>query len=485
MLAGQGLLSLLAPPVIGAALGYSASALALRLALRRGRSAPGKPSALASGLGDLVATELLTTETLAAEIRSEGFRERTVSAVEAITSELLSLRASELFSPEEEIPADAPGARSAARELLSSGSASSALGALVRAWAGAVSRMPVEELVRSEGARRLIEAAAAGLAQGASGKELERAVGLLLDALLASEEARADLFSEPGIEEAARTLDAIYPSVVDFLMGWLRSSSTQADLVVRGRLLVRDILDRLTALQRIIVSAAQYDRTIDSNMRGIVQEALDQIEEGARDSQTQARLVEAARRELRSLRSKRVGGEAEEGLKRLAAQAVSGGIAALRGPEARGRLIESLTDLVGGAAGETVGGLVERLFGLQAGGFPRFASDLVSGGAVPGLLSRMPDVAIGALLGIEGERKRRIDRAIAAALIGAAGAMAPDLFASVDVRATVVSKIDGLKPGELEGFMLGALKGWLDAAALFGGALGFVIGAVADLIHFL
>jgi hypothetical protein len=93
------------------------------------------------------------------------------------------------------------------------------------------------------------------------------------------------------IREIAGVLRTYVPAAADALVRWLRSADTRADLSARGRVLLPRILEKLSDLQKLFISAGQFDRRLNEKMPEIVDETIAAAEKMVRDARQQERVV--------------------------------------------------------------------------------------------------------------------------------------------------------------------------------------------------
>jgi len=524
------LLAWTAPPVLGALLGYAATALFLGRILHpsprgRNRRAPGRgeeSSKFALEMGELVASELLSEEAIRRQLASPQFRESVRRGASSITGQLAAAPLRTLLAGG--TPASAPlGAIVAllAQGFLAAEGAPLLLREVVRQAVARIARRPLAELIGEGSAiRPLFDRAAAGLAGNESRARLRRRVEGWVEKALSRDVEVAEYLTPEDAATLEGVASSLYPALVDFVVRWLRSDATRRDLVVRGRFLVSDVLGRLTGIQRIIVSAAQFDRTLDGNMEAIVGDALDAVEDAARDPETRKRLISAVRDELRTIRSRRlseVAGTGAEVVKEAAAAVTDRLLGLLGTPSGREGLLALLTDTEAqGAPGEaTVGDALIRALGLaQSGGaaaselatpaerplseLSDTLSDLILGGpggggalqefAAPvltGALEARGEDRLGDIVGLRGERKERLDEALAASVIAAVDSHLTEILAGVDFRTLVARKIDEIETAEIAGYFLEGVRPQVRWVPLIGALVGAIIGVGADLFRLL
>lgn len=331
------------------------------------------------------------------------------------------------------------------------------------------------------------------------------------------------LISEEDVASLSRFADSVYPSLIKFLMRWLRSEGTRRELVIRGRFLVQDIVDRLSGIQRFIISAAQYQRTLDENMQGIIEDALRSVEEAGNDPQSRQKVMEVVQRELLSMRGKGLADLAkhqEEAIERIAGGLAERAVGMLGGLEFREGLVKVLVGE--GSEGEkTVGELLDGLLGLNGGDPGDFLVELIfpdrkgepiaealdgDGGAhVPAALVAQTSGGIAGMvkgffrgyfddhremrirefLGMDEATKAEFDRALTGALISTVDARVPEILRTINIHDLVVSKINGLNIEEVELLLLRVIEKHLRWINVFGAILGALIGFIQDLLKLL
>jgi len=95
----------------------------------------------------------------------------------------------------------------------------------------------------------------------------------------------------PALGRLEGALHSVLPEAADALVGWLRSEETRAYLSERGRELLPRILERLSELQKLFISAGQFDRRLNEKMPEIVDDTIAAAERMVRDPKQQKRMV--------------------------------------------------------------------------------------------------------------------------------------------------------------------------------------------------
>ena len=293
------------PILWGALIGYFTNALAIRMLFRPltrkyllGVPVPLTPGIiprrrgeLARSIGRMVARDLLSPEAVRARLQSETFRA-------ALEAQFRHLRESLLRRPLAEFAAHARSALHGTdggefswpelvRHLLQR-----VLVRLIgsRAFIYGV-RSLVQRLVDDFAARRLHEligleqltALVTGSLLPALDRDEIRAqiAGLVKNWLQRQRAANVplDRFLTPEtMELLAGMFRRNLPALLEVLFTWLRGPQVRRELEVYGRAILRDILDKLNLMQKVFITAGQYDRSLSERMPEIVTDVIDQAE---------------------------------------------------------------------------------------------------------------------------------------------------------------------------------------------------------------
>ena len=115
------------------------------------------------------------------------------------------------------------------------------------------------------------------------------------------------ILPEPFPDSTVDLIRTVLPTIRQTLLRWLRTDTMRAELAVRGRFLVKDVLDKMNVFQKFFVSMAQYDRNLDEKMPEIVNDLIDYLEEILDDESVVEKLLNAIRNGLVRLRKKGIG----------------------------------------------------------------------------------------------------------------------------------------------------------------------------------
>lgn len=497
------LLAWVVPPLVGAAIGWITNDIAIRMLFRPLRAVrvlgvrlpltpgiiPKERHGIAVSIGRMVSRELITEEALRRQVHEPRTLAALAGSVAGFTGGLLESPVGSLAAGSAAIlPASLEGLLAG---LLGRAAGSRAFIALVHELAGRVvssaAGMRVSEAAeRLDLERFLGERLLAGLA--GKGADAGRAVAEILS------ENSADLLADQAIGSAAGLLEPLLPDAVERLVAWARSAETRAAIGREARAVLSSAVERLNLVQRLIVGAAQFERRLDERMPEIVEEIVQALERLARNPATQARLLDAAEEALRDWRDGLARDPGRVGALAAKASAFLEGIAGgLADPERRRRLAARVVASMS-RGDATVGGLASRALGLsehdaaeamssrlldwltRKGTAERLARGMA--GMAHRFLEENASVPLGRLLGVDGERKARLDAFLTERLVGLIDAKLPEILRGIDVEDLVVKKIDALDVADVERLLMQVLAKHLKWINVFGAILGALIGFV-------
>jgi uncharacterized membrane protein YheB (UPF0754 family) len=397
MMFGVDMLSILPwvlPPLLGAVIGFLTNALAIRMLFRPLRPwrflgipipltpgiIPRRRGELAENIGTMVARELLTTEVFAGRFEDPHFGRSLQTFAVRAIDRVGEIRVRTI------------------RDTL-----------------------PVDQMIH----------------------QLDRHVATFTDSIAA---VMADIpvlqgVSREQVDDAVRHL---WPEARRSLEQILRSPAVQAEMHVRARRILHYSLDQLTSLQRLFVSAAQYDRQLESRIPAIVDRSTAEIL-GALDS--------SATRE--------------------------GIIIGVYEWIARNH-DQSLADLVGENGVHSIVQALQRALRL---GDPKEDSLLVVG--IRQWLHRHQDEELRQVFPVIRLRRAAMGRWIAHRTQATLSRLTPDFLAELNIHGVVVDRIEGLDIERVEGLLLGIMQRHLKWINVFGAFLGALIGGVQILLRFL
>ena len=375
------------PPLLGAFIGYLTNALAIRMLFRplqRWRVLgipipltpgiiPRRRSELAHNIGTMVARELLTAEVFATRFEDSRFGR---SLQTFIVRAIDRLGATQL---------------SALRETL-----------------------PVDTIV----------------------SDLDRYAVKLFDAF-ASPVAGLPVLESISRDHVDQLVRHLWPEARQSLEEILRSSAVQAEMHVRARRILHYSLDQLTSLQRLFVSAAQYDRQLESRIPAIVQRSTAEILSAVDAPSTREGVVNGIYHWVSTNRDR------------------------------------SLRDLVGASGVENI---IEGVKGVLQFG-DSHQNSLLSEGAFQ-WLERHQHQSLADVIPLIRRRRAGLARCIALRIQATLYRLTPDFLEQIDIHDVVVDRIESLDIERVEGLLLGIMQRHLKWINVFGAFLGALIGGV-------
>ena len=523
------------PLVWGGLIGYLTNALAIRMLFRPltrkylfGIPVPLTPGIiprrrgeLARSIGRMVARDLLSTETLRERLDSEAFgralQEQFRNVREAIARKpLADLAAAVGGAGSVPGPAGQTGAPIDWPELVRR-----ILEQMLRRLVGSRAfiygvRSLVERLVDDLGARRLRDLVTAdqlarlvagGVLPALTGSPVRVQVGNAVRHWLQRRRQENTplhrLLTPDTVELLVALLQRNLPALLEALFAWLRGPEMRRQLEVRGRALVRDILDKLNVMQKMFVTVGQYDESLNQRMPAIVTDVIEQAETAAATGAVQEQIVAAARRAVtrwgeRGVRE--VTGDTAEQLDELVEHLVHRVFDALAGAGA-GAETSPVVRAVEGWYREqeavTVAELAARYLGVQPAAVADVLSNLLlSALATPEtavrLAEQIPGMVSGALgdaaaagsatvqdvVALAPDTALELDRFLARRSIAFLAERLPSVMATVDVESMVVARVEALDPHSVEQLLLTVMARHLKWVKLFGAVIGAAIGVL-------
>ena len=256
----------------------------------------------------------------------------------------------------------------AVNRLLSSRETIYAVRDLVTGLVGAFAARPMAEVwqkaaLRDVLSRRLLPALAE--------EQRRTAIATFAGVLVAGRAGQA--LSDGVISEVTAVVQSAVPQATDALLDWLESAETREELSARGRELLPRILEKLSDLQKLFLTAGQFDRRLNEQMPEIVDETVRVLRRMILDPRQQQRLLDVFSTAARGWRdSLLVTGPAEAGgpaaprekLARAAEALVDRFLATLEDP-AQGQRVASEAADRAEADTRTAGAFARETLGVQ------------------------------------------------------------------------------------------------------------------------
>jgi hypothetical protein len=293
--------------------------------------------------------------------------------------------------------------------------------------------------------------------------------------------------------------ESLYVASVPVIESFMEEPSTRKMLETQALDIVRRAVGRLNPLQRIMATAANYERTAAEAMPATIDDLARSLSSVLRRDEMRGVMASKAASFL-SRGTSGEGGSLDFSSilpKQAARKALAATLSALR--ESRiplTRRLEavyaergdmSLADLVG-----DLGIPVERIVASLASSIstslasPREGNDVartIFSTFRSALISRFGDATIGDVLGIDAGTLERLSAAIAEKALDLICQEAGNIIAGLDIRKIVVERIDELDIKEVERMILDVVNSELVWITIIGGVLGALIGIIQSLIY--
>jgi len=91
----------------------------------------------------------------------------------------------------------------------------------------------------------------------------------------------------------AKLSQTLYEPVTEFLTEWLRRPEVKRELIRRGTQIFGQVLNQLSSVQRFLISAGQYDRTMTERMPEIISDLLATLDESLRNPDNKKKILAA------------------------------------------------------------------------------------------------------------------------------------------------------------------------------------------------
>ncbi len=513
------------PVVLGAIIGYVTNAIAIRMLFRPlkekrilGVRVPFTPGIIpkqrykfSTSIGRMVSDELITEEAIKKQISKESFKRGVYSTISNITESLLTNPGE--FIGKERIDSLMDSMEVSISTLLYTFFNSRFFIHMTR---GLVEKL-IDSVLNSEVAS-VVEIFEKNLGlKNHLGKWVEKAldseivkknvVGWIKKLLLNHKEGEV-AFLIPGLFDIlGEVLKNFLPSIYEHFFLWLRSEDTHKVLEINGRFLLRDILDRLTPVQKLIVSAGQFDRSLDEKMPEIIDEVLSYLENFLYKSETVEKIGDSVSsglkkwyRENGALLSD-ISSEKVREIENLISDLYDLSVKKLKSSNLSTELVAWLDNWVERHGETRFYDLLIRNWKIDISSLVDLISSVVldittkketaltiSREIVNHLEFLFRDSGRGDLksyLNITEEKKRKLDSFITGEILRLLNTRVIELIESLDVHTLVVEKIDGLDVESVESLLLKVIAEHLKWINIFGAILGALIGLTQLLLRFI
>ncbi|WP_052078929.1 DUF445 family protein [Spirochaeta lutea] len=484
----QGVLPQVLPVVLGAGIGFVTNAIAIRMLFRPLREIrvlgirlpftpgiiPRQRGQLAESIGQMVSGQLLSREAVLSHIHGEGFQERIHQGLEEL---LHSDAGGQSDGSSLSLYLAGVIRRIATRQRLQAGLLRSVEAVQGIQIGEVVARLRVPHWVMNLINHQLSEGLGPGIVQ-----EVQRIVDRWV-----RDGDRVEMVVTKELRQAlVQAGRGYYEPGVDYLMEWLRRPEFRPELIRRGKTILSGILAQLTAVQRFLLSAGQYDKTLNERMPGIIDSLLETLDEFLHHEDNRERIIrwmeggldrvadktfEETQRilgvDLSSLaghgieqilvflRKERIGVRARVGLNRFFARHQNHSLAAIV-LWASG----SYPSVWAARGADALYSWLQRPLALE--GLIRTVLSLIPTAPKPGA-GVQPDQSVDSL---QSGITRILEKTV------------PPLVQRFDIRSMVVNRINGLDVKDVENLLLGIMARQFKWINVFGAVLGAIIGAL-------
>jgi len=438
---------LLLPPLIGALIGYITNRIAIGMLFRPYREKrllglripftpgiiPRQRYRLSGSIGRMVSTHLFTEEAVRKQLSSPDFGDRFEKSVREGLNHFLdhpfepSLRDSAMWAAVS--PLLGKGVGEAVLELC---------------W-----NKPLDELLPLDFGK----------------DDLLSSLAEKADQRLSSERGTLGSFlSYRSVILISELFDSRYADLVGALDMFLHRPTIRRQLEQHGRAFLADVIGRLSSVQRLMLMAGQYDRTLHERMPEIIQDGLKQLHQGLESSDVKKKIVQWLRVSL--LRARQIP------VFRLYTSLHGTGSAS------DGSLVIVLNELFSSLRKQSLAALATWI-GL---GSPKAVVEFFSRGTDKderGVLSRLlSENPPARFISLDSSGRDNLARLITGEIVSFLQKHAAVLLEHIDVNALVVQRIDELEIEQVEDLLLVVIATHLKYINLFGALLGGIIGAL-------
>jgi uncharacterized membrane protein YheB (UPF0754 family) len=503
------------PILLGAIIGFVTNAIAIKMLFRPltkkyiGKIPipltpgiiPKQRESLAHSIADMVSNQLFSPEVVKNHINSDNFR--------------LDLR-SKLFDFTKPTEDNTKNFLKNLLSIIRAKSFRSFVNSLGEVVIRAIFEIRISDLAPEETeVRSLMAGLSKSIVLGAPGKRLESFLHSWLEELKTNEVPLEQLVFSKALQNTLKELFiSSYPAIKKVLMEWLRNPVMRKELSKQGRSVLRDILGKLNPLQRIVVSAGQYDKTLDENMGSIIVDILNSIDSFLTSDATKEELFSKITETLANLAQSNIK-DLDERFRINTVQELSLGFRRLKialvKKENHQKVFEKIEqqfqdkpelkigDLLKDVTGHTSDSLKESIFVA----FEKWSQDenavietleslqkrfgaLFTDGNVEIISKTTPEEDNQKTPRKSEEAKtNEILLGIENILIDIMNSVVPKLVAEFDIYGLVVDRINSLEMIKVEQLLLGIISRHLRYINIFGAILGGIIGASQVLVRYL
>ncbi len=499
------------PPFIGAVIGLFTNWLAIKMLFRPlreirflGVKLPFTPGILprerfriSKAIGDTVARELLTEDVLRRRLQDPAILYGLGSSISGFLSQLLERSAAQIVrgsgKSEESTTFIASSLDHAFKKLVGSEAFIAALVASMRKFLETVGTLPLSSIVGSAS----IDSCMSFLLDSEPGASGERILESLVERLYAKRSVRlipSDVF-DPLVRVAA---EGLFTACIPVIESYMEEPETRRLLEIQALGIVKKAVGRLNPLQRIVVTAANYEKTVSEAIPATIDDLSRTLSSMLRKDEMRGVIAAKASNFFASGVEEGGGIDFSSIIPRQSARsALAATLSAMRDKRlpVSERLKAAYAERADMSVADLVGDLgvpVDRILAYLASSISSSLASKKVGKTVleplftafrSELSSRFGGATVGEVLGIDSDTRDQLAKGIAGKVLDLVCQEAGNIIAGLDIRKVVVDRIDELDIVDVERMILDVVNSELVWITIIGGVLGGLIGIVQSIMY--
>ena len=494
----EGWPGLIVPPIAGALIGYMTNWLAIRMLFRPLRAhylfgihipltpgiIPRRRTELAESIGRMVATDLLGPESVRAHVAHPDFAHILHKFITDTIGRLARMRLYNLVSTAARligIARSGSGLRDLLRRIVAAPRSADIVAQLVAEIVRWLGTQPLQRLL-------------------SIGKGSTTAIGKLLRDALADRSGAplGEVLSPKSMAMLRWLAERLYEPACRQLFVLLQRPELERILQHQGVDILDSAISRLTSLQRMFVSLANYRDQLEEEMPHIVARTLASMQQRLATPTTRAHIINRLMDTLHTLIP--IQGNSSDIVQ---ASGMAGDMAAGEANDGGGGAsaidivaqlaVQILTELLSGHNGERLVGEVVDTEALATDIGSRIGTWLRTPATIDDVVVRLETLGLRLLrrhggrrlvdlLRLSSTRQQWLTERVHGWVLGFLESRAPQLIASADIYGLVTRRINSLDVGGVEKLILGVIARHLKWINLIGAVIGALIGGVQVLI---
>ena len=513
------------PPLIGAAIGYITNAIAITMLFRphdvkrilsiRIPMTPGiipkQRYELSESVGKMVSRELLTEDAVRKQIRSKSFLKSLDSSIKMFVDLIIEtpvINLKEKFVRSRlKIKTEEKITKSFLPELLGnfldSDGFSNVIDSLLEKGITYIEDKTPNQLFPDR-QERVIKKITTIFVSSDLENKLLKIVDRWLEKAVHDNYHLSVILTNNNIERFIDIAFKLYRRLFPHFIHFLKTDEVKNELEVHGRRLLEDIINKLNKIQRFLISAGQYDRTLDENMMGIVEDTIKNMKDYGEKEKNIDNMAEGLKRRLFSLSQASAGqivsdwdGDIFEDIHNT----LNSFFEFIRNPIILENIRSWFDSIYEKYSDNTIESLISDWFNLSFQDLKEIVLKFIfkdreaehgaaNGDFTMGLLAgifniitRNGEMSVGEIINIAPEIKARMGTSLTSTIIGIVDDKVPQILESIDVNTLVVDKINTLDMERVEKLILDIVRKQLRWINVFGAVLGSIIGGAQLLLN--